>query len=946
MQKTFNPENIEQKWYQFWEQSGYFKPQGKGDPYCIVVPPPNITGHLHMGHGFQLSLMDALIRYHRMSGYNTHWQIGTDHAGIATQLLVENQFAKEGIERKNLTRETFEERAFKWTSIAKDIIYNQQRRLGVSADWEKEKFTLDAELCNAVRKVFISLYEEDLIYQGNFIVNWDPILKTAISDLEVNFEEQDGALWYISYPIAGDAENKLVVATTRPETLFGDVAVAINPEDERYKHLIGKKVQIPLAERLVPIISDESVDKDFGTGCLKITPAHDFNDYAIGKRHKLPLINIFTQDAKLNDEVPVMYRGLDRFVARNKVIEDLKKEGLLVKVVDHKNKVPKGDRSGAILEPYLTKQWFVRAKPLANKAISALKENEFRFVPENWDKIYLHWLENIEDWCISRQLWWGHRIPAWYNSSGNVYVGNNEKEIREKYQIPQNEILIQDEDVLDTWFSSALWPFSSLGWPQETDDFKTFYPTNALITGFDIIFFWVARMVMMGIKFTGKAPFKDVYITGLIRDKKGQKMSKSKGNTLDPIDLIDGITLENLIEKRTSNLLSQSLVKSIEKATKEEFPSGIHNFGTDALRFTFCALASTSRDINFDINRLDGYRNFCNKLWNAARYVVMSVENNKLDNYETISTKYSISDLWIRGRMQEMLREIHQSFKTYRFDFIAQAIYDFTWHEYCDFYLEFCKPILAETNSDLSQKKGAIQTLIFVLEKLLRVIHPLMPFLSEEIWQKIWPLADSLCQIQIAPGNDCKQKDTTEETGCEAIRTIMIQEYPKFDSREINNEAIAQIEWAKKVIINIRNIRSETNIAPNKLINLVLRKGDEKDRIYVAETEIYLKSLAKIDKITWISDTETLNDKAALATIENLEILIPLSGLIDLNAEKVRLLKEISKIEKEIAGLEQKLNNEDFVKKAPANIVTEGKTRLESLCIKLNKLCALKTQFE
>lgn len=896
MQKTFDPQNIESKWYQTWEEAGYFKPSRKGEPYCIVIPPPNVTGTLHMGHGFQLSIMDTLIRYHRMSGFNTHWQVGTDHAGIATQLVVEKKLLDQGIKRRDLSREEFEKHVWQWKEISGQRITKQMRRLGASLDWQQERFTLDPGLCEAVQKVFIALYDEKLIYRGSRLVNWDPVLKTAVSDLEVNYEDTKGQIFYIRYPLV-DQNAFITVATTRPETMFGDVALAVHPDDERYQKLIGQKVRLPLTDHIIPIIADESVVREFGTGCVKITPAHDFNDYALGQRHQLPQNNIFTEDACLNDNVPPAYQGLERFKARDKVLADLKTSGLLEKIEPHQLSIPKGERSGAILEPFITPQWFVKTKPLADKAIEALRKNAFRFIPENWDKTYLGWLENITDWCISRQLWWGHRIPAWYDASGNTYVAHNEKEVRSKYNLDETVKLTQDQDVLDTWFSAALWPFSSLGWPEETYELKTFYPTNVLVTGFDIIFFWVARMVMMGLKFTGEVPFKDVYITGLIRDSKGQKMSKSKGNILDPLDLIDGINIEDLVKQRTSNLLLSSQAAEITKATYEEFPNGIPAFGTDALRFTFCALASTSRDINFDINRLEGYRSFCNKLWNAARYVLLNAK--KLDG----PISYSLADRWILSKFELLTQTVHESFKEYRFDLIAQSIYDFTWHEYCDFYLEFSKPILNPSNPDMALQKGTQKTLIEILEKLLRLIHPLMPFISEEIWQQVAPLA--------------------EINGA----TIMLQEYPKFSAEKIDNSAITTMEWLKQIIFAIRNIRGEVNVAANKKVPLLL-KGAEENREKIAQIELYLKPLAKIETITWL-EKNISTPKAASAIVGDLELLIPLSQIADLEAEKARIKKEIVKLEKDRAILEAKLDNAAFINKAPPSVVAEEKKRLQ-----------------
>lgn len=911
---TYEPHAIEQTWYQKWEQSNYFAPSGHGEPYCIVIPPPNVTGTLHMGHGFQQSIMDVLIRYHRMSGNNTLWQLGTDHAGIATQMVVENLLRTEGTNRHALGRENFIKRIWDWKKYSGDTIARQERRLGISGDWTREKFTLDPGLTQAVQHVFISLYEEGLIYRGKRLVNWDPVLNTAISDLEVISEDCEGSLWHIRYPIAGSSES-LVVATTRPETMLGDAAVAVHPEDLRYQHLIGKQIQLPLTDRLIPIIADDYVDKEFGTGCVKITPAHDFNDYAMGQRHNLPLVNIFTPDARINENTPKVYQNLDRFVAREKILEDLKFAGLLIKTEKHQLKIPKGERSGAIVEPYLTDQWFVKASELAKPAIEAVKQGKIKFVPENWSKIYFQWLENIEDWCISRQLWWGHRIPAWSDEKNNIYVGSSEDEIRAKYNLG-NVALKQDEDVLDTWFSAALWPFSTLGWPEQTKEFKTFYPTAVLVTGFDIIFFWVARMVMIGLKFTGEVPFKEVYITGLIRDSHGQKMSKSKGNVLDPVDLIDGITLDALIKKRTSGLMQQHLFKEIETQTRADFPNGISGFGADALRFTFCALATTSRDINFDVARLEGYRNFCTKLWNAARFVLMQLENFDYSNNEV---EFSLADRWIQSELQNTLQIVATEFKNYRFDLITQAIYEFTWHQFCDWYLELAKPILNSESFSAAAKQGTRKTLLTVLEAVLRVIHPFMPFITEEIWQTVAP------KMNInAP-------------------SIMLQKYPEFTAAKIDNIAVSEIEWLKKIILAIRNIRGEMNISPAKPLPLLLNKGTKVDKERIVQHAQYLKTLARLESIGWI--TEEKIPLTSTALVDELELHIALADLIDINVEIARLNKEIGKLKVDIERAEVKLNNANYTAKAPADVVakerlklTENQSTLQKLQMRLEKL--------
>lgn len=910
MEKTYNPHAIEQDIYQQWEHSGFFAPTGNGKPYCIVIPPPNVTGSLHMGHGFQLSLMDALTRYHRMLGDKTLWQLGTDHAGIATQMVVERQLLAEGSDRHKIGREEFVKLIWQWKEYSGDTIGKQQRRLGISGDWQRSRFTLDPGLVKAVHKVFIELYQEGIIYRGQRLVNWDPTLRTAISELEVINEEQNGSIWQIRYPLCDDKNKFIEVATTRPETIFGDAAIAVHPEDERYKNLIGKCVHLPLTDRTIPIIADEYVDREFGTGCVKITPAHDFNDYAVGKRHNLPLINIFTPDAHLNENTPEIYHGMERFAARRKILENLNTVGLLVAELPHKLTIPKGDRSGAVIEPYLTYQWFVKAKILAEPAIAAVKQGKIKFVPENWSKTYFQWLENIEDWCISRQIWWGHRIPAWYDKNNNVYVGEDAANIRKQYNLPESIELTQDPDVLDTWFSSALWPFSSLGWPEKTEDLKTFYPTNVLVTGFDIIFFWVARMIMMGLKFTGQVPFHEVYITGLIRDGKGQKMSKSKGNVLDPIDLIDGINLEDLVAKRTSNLMQPALAKQIAANTKKEFPDGIPAFGTDALRLTFCSLATLGKDINFDITRLESYRNFCNKLWNAARYVLMQTESFSYDNAAIKNLKYNSIDCWIISKFNLFAKEIQKLFSNYRFDLIAQNIYDFIWHEYCDWYLELSKVVLTGAAFSENEKYATRYTLLNVLEQTLRLIHPIIPFISEKIWQQIAP------KININASS------------------IMIQTYPQFAAYQIDNAALQDIEWLKKIILGVRNIRGEMNISPNKLLPLLLHKGTEHDREKIIEYQEYLNNLLKLESITWTKQPPP----SATSLVETLELNIPLAGLIDKDAEIARLNKEISKLQKDLTSAETKLNNPNYAAKAPQDVVEKEKQKINDLGFALKKL--------
>ena len=730
MEKTFQPADIETRWYQQWEASGYFAPQGGERAYSIMIPPPNVTGSLHMGHGFQEAIMDALIRYHRMCGYNTLWQVGTDHAGIATQMVVERQLAAQGISRHDLGREKFVQKVWEWKEESGGTITRQLRRLGSSLDWSRERFTMDPGLSEAVQEVFIRLYREGLIYRGKRLVNWDPVLHTAISDLEVVAEEEQGQLWHFNYPLAG-GEGHVTVATTRPETMLGDSAVAVHPEDERYRHLIGRMVALPLTGREIPVIADDYVDREFGTGVVKITPAHDFNDYEMGRRHGLPMINIFNDDAAINDEAPEAYRGLDRFEARKRVIAEMDSLGLLAKVDAHTLRVPRGDRSGVVIEPYLTDQWYVDAREMARPAIAAVESGAIQFVPKQWENTYFAWMRDIQDWCISRQLWWGHRIPAWYDGSGQFYVGASEAEVRADNALADDTVLRQDEDVLDTWFSSALWTFSTLGWPQETPELATFHPTSVLVTGFDIIFFWVARMIMMTLHFRQEVPFHTVYVHGLVRDAEGQKMSKSKGNVIDPIDLIDGIDLESLVSKRTAGMMQPQLAARIDKATRSQFPEGIAPYGTDALRFTYFSLASTGRDIKFDIGRIEGYRNFCNKIWNAARYVLMNCEQQDCGGDGGV--ELGLADRWITSKLQQTTAEVTRAVASYRFDLASQVLYEFVWNEYCDWYLELSKPVLWDEKASAAAKRGTRQTLLHVLETTLRLLHPFMPFITEEI---------------------------------------------------------------------------------------------------------------------------------------------------------------------------------------------------------------------
>ena len=897
MDKTYRPEDIEARWYETWESRGYFQPSGEGEPYCIVIPPPNVTGSLHMGHAFQQTIMDALIRYHRMCGRDTLWQGGTDHAGIATQMVVERLLAAEGTDRHRLGREAFLERVWQWKELSGGTITRQQRRLGNSVDWSRERFTMDPELSEAVREVFVRLHDDGLLYRGKRLVNWDPKLHTAISDLEVVQEEEDGHLWHLRYPLV-DGSGYLVVATTRPETMLGDVAVAVHPEDERYRHLVGKHLRLPLAEREIPVIADTYVDPAFGTGCVKITPAHDFNDYAIGQRHHLPMINILTPDAFLNDAVPEPYRGLERFEARQRVVADLQAAGLLDRIEKHKLKVPRGDRSGVIVEPYLTDQWFVRAQPLAEPAIRAVMEGRIEFVPKQWENTYFAWMRDIQDWCISRQLWWGHQIPAWYDDTGNVFVGRSEAEVRERHALG-DRALRQDEDVLDTWFSSALWTFSTLGWPKNTPELARFHPTDVLVTGFDIIFFWVARMAMMTLKFMDEVPFRTVYVTGLIRDEHGQKMSKSKGNVIDPIDLIDGIGSDELVAKRTAGMMQPQLAQKIAAATRKEYPQGIAAHGTDALRFTLCALASTGRDIKFDMGRLDGYRNFCNKLWNATRYVLMQTEGKTCTS--TLAGG-SVADRWILSRLQHATAEVHRALATYRFDLAVQAIYEFAWHDYCDWYLEFSKPLLARDDHSANDTRA---TLLTVLETLMRLAHPFIPFLTEEIWQRIAPLAG---------------------VGGE---TVMLAAFPRSDAARIDTAAEADVAWLQQAIIAVRNVRGELGIAPGKKLELLLRNAGPMERRCVAAHELLLTTMAKLESVAFLDGGEA--PASATQVIGQTELLVPLAGLIDFDAERARLEREEEKLVKEIEKLAGRLGNTGFVDKAPPEVVARERARLAEL---------------
>ena len=900
MEKTYDPHRLEKHWYKIWEEKGYFSPNHKGDSYCIMIPPPNVTGSLHMGHAFQDTIMDALIRFKRMQGKNTLWQAGSDHAGIATQMVVERQINSEGQTRHDLGRDVFIDRVWAWKEQSGNTITQQLRRMGTSMDWSRERFTMDEGLSKAVTEVFVRLFEEGLIYRGKRLVNWDPVLHTAVSDLEVISKEEKGSLWHMRYPL-NDGSGYLIVATTRPETMLGDTAIAVHPDDDRYRSLVGKTVKLPLTDREIPIIADDYVDPEFGSGCLKITPAHDFNDYTVGKRHDLPVINIFTVDASINDQAPSAYQGLDRFEARKRIVADLDAQGLLEKTEDHNLMIPRGDRSHTVIEPLLTDQWYVKAAPLAEPAIKAVEDGRIQFIPENWDKTYFEWMRNIEDWCISRQIWWGHRIPAWYDADGTIYVGHSEAEVREKNKLGPNIQLRQDEDVLDTWFSSALWPFSTLGWPDSTQELKTFYPTSVLVTGFDIIFFWVARMIMMGLKFMDDVPFHKIYIHGLVRDSDGQKMSKSKGNILDPIDLIDGIELEDLVVKRKLGLMKPDMATRIEKETRKHYPNGIPSYGTDSLRFTFASLASTGRDIRFDLGRIEGYRNFCNKLWNAARYVLMNTEGQDTGLSGT-SYIYSLPDRWIRSRLQHVTAEVTNAIEHYRLDLASQAIYEFVWNEYCDWYLELSKIVLHDT--DGASARGTRQTLVTVLESILRLAHPLIPFITEEIWQRIAPMAGQFGE------------------------SIMLQPFPESSEDFVDEEATNEVEWLMEFILGIRQIRGEMDISPGKPVAVLLQNGSESDRQRLDNNVQLLNALGKIESLRWLTENEKAPE-SAISLVGELKILIPMAGLIDKSAELGRLDKEIQKIKKDLPRIEAKLNNPKFVEKAPPEVVAKEQQRLK-----------------
>ncbi|EEP92670.1 valine--tRNA ligase [Yersinia kristensenii] len=941
LDKTYSPQEIEQPLYEHWEKQGYFKPNGdtSKESYCIMIPPPNVTGSLHMGHAFQQTIMDTLIRYQRMQGKNTLWQAGTDHAGIATQMVVERKIAaEEGKTRHDYGRNAFIDKIWQWKGESGGTITRQMRRLGNSVDWERERFTMDDGLSNAVKEVFVRLHKEDLIYRGKRLVNWDPKLRTAISDLEVENRESKGSMWHLRYPLADGAKTAegkdyLVVATTRPETVLGDTGVAVNPEDPRYKDLIGKEVILPLVGRRIPILGDEHADMEKGTGCVKITPAHDFNDYEVGKRHALPMINILTFDGDIRAEaevfdtngeatdacsgaIPEQFQGLERFAARKAVVAEFDKLGLLEEVKAHDLTVPYGDRGGVVIEPMLTDQWYVRTAPLAKVAIEAVENGEIQFVPKQYENMYYSWMRDIQDWCISRQLWWGHRIPAWYDEQGKVYVGRDEAEVRRENNLGADVALRQDEDVLDTWFSSGLWTFSTLGWPEQTEALKTFHPTSVVVSGFDIIFFWIARMIMLTMHFmkdeNGKpqVPFKTVYMTGLIRDDEGQKMSKSKGNVIDPLDMVDGISLEELLEKRTGNMMQPQLAEKIRKRTEKQFPNGIEPHGTDALRFTLAALASTGRDINWDMKRLEGYRNFCNKLWNASRFVLMNTEGQDCgqNGGEMV---LSLADRWILAEFNQTIKAYREAMDTYRFDLAAGILYEFTWNQFCDWYLELTKPVM--NSGSEAELRGTRHTLIEVLEALLRLAHPIIPYITETIWQRVKTL-----------------KGITADT-------IMLQPFPEYDASQVDEKALSDLEWIKQTIIAVRNIRAEMNIAPGKPLEVMLRGASAEAQRRVLENQSFIQSLARLSSLTLLAD----GDKGPVSVtklVEGAEVLIPMAGLIDKATELDRLAKEVAKLEAEIERIEGKLSNEGFVARAPEAVVAKERERMAACAEAKQKL--------
>ncbi|KEY90841.1 valyl-tRNA synthetase [Candidatus Photodesmus blepharus] len=946
MEKTYKPEKIEQIIYQIWEEKGYFKANYNTfkTAYSIMIPPPNITGNLHMGHAFQTTIMDTLIRFERMKGKNVLWQVGSDHAGIATQMIVERNIEKEGKTKHCFGRDGFIDKIWEWKRKSGGNITQQLRRLGASVDWDRERFTMDDGFSSATQEAFIRLYEENLLYRSKSLVNWDPKLCTAISDLEVENKNMKGYMYYLRYPLFNgaktlDNKNYIVVATTRPETILGDTAIAINPKDSRYNSLIGKRVLLPVVNRLIPIIGDTHANAEKGTGCVKITPAHDFDDYEVGKRHNLPMINILTYNATICDsaeifttngeksniystKLPKKYHGMDRFVARKNIIAEFKNLGMLDKIKEHYLTLPYGDRSAVIIEPRLTDQWYIRTKLLSEPAIKAVKNKKIQFIPKQYENMYFSWMHNVQDWCISRQLWWGHRIPVWYDKEGRIYVGRSEKEVRRKNNIAPSISLNQDSDVLDTWFSSALWTFATQGWPDNTKALKIFHPSNVLVSGFDIIFFWVARMIMMTMHFIKdqdkkpQIPFKKVYMTGLLRDENGNKMSKSKGNIIDPIDIIDGIDLESLVKKRCNDMMQPKLAKKIEENTRTNFKNGIKPYGTDALRFTLAAMASTGRDINWNIKRLEGYRNFCNKLWNASRYVLMNTQHQDCGSESTMQLVYSLTDKWIQSQFELTVQKINAYLNNYRLDMAAKAIYEFIWNQFCDWYLELTKPILHKGTE--IQQRATRNTLITVLEKTLRLAHPIIPYITESIWQNVKPLLKEI------KGD-----------------TIMLQSFPQYNRTNFNQSALNNIEWVKMFITSVRNLRSEYNIAPAKPLSVMLILNKQCSIDFETNREILI-SLAKLDHIKLVTKMDQL-PPCATVLIDKAELLIPMTGLINTRLELNRLENETRRIQNEIKRVLNKLNNENFVSRAPKKIVEKEQKKLESYREKLMKLEKQKT---
>ncbi len=954
MEKTYNPKDIEQPLYEQWEKQGYFKPNGdeSQESFCIMIPPPNVTGSLHMGHAFQQTIMDTMIRYQRMQGKNTLWQAGTDHAGIATQMVVERKIAaEEGKTRHDYGRDAFIDKIWQWKAESGGTITRQMRRLGNSVDWERERFTMDEGLSNAVKEVFVRLYKEDLIYRGKRLVNWDPKLRTAISDLEVENRESKGSMWHIRYPLAdgaktADGKDYLVVATTRPETLLGDTGVAVNPEDPRYKDLIGKFVLLPLVNRRIPIVGDEHADMEKGTGCVKITPAHDFNDYEVGRRHALPMINILTFDGDIREsaevydtkgnesdvyasDIPAEFQKLERFAARKAIVAAVDALGLLEEIKPHDLTVPYGDRGGVVIEPMLTDQWYVRADVLAKPAVEAVENGDIQFVPKQYENMYFSWMRDIQDWCISRQLWWGHRIPAWYDNDGNVYVGRSEEEVRQENNLSADVALRQDDDVLDTWFSSALWTFSTLGWPENTDALRQFHPTSVMVSGFDIIFFWIARMIMMTMHFvknedgTPQVPFKTVYVHGLVRDGNGQKMSKSKGNVLDPIDLIDGIDLEALVEKRTSNMMNPKDAAKIEKQTRKEFPEGIPAYGTDALRFTFTSLASTGRDINFDLKRVEGYRNFCNKIWNASRFVLMNCvdkEGNAQAIDQTANADvWELPEKWIMSRLNSTISNIHQHFAQYRLDMVSHDIYEFIWNEYCDWYVELAKASLNDDSVSDERKAQIRYVLLHVLETALRFSHPIMPYLTEQIWQTVAPLLG--------------RKNTD---------SIVVADYPQTDTAQISEQTEADMEWLQELIASVRNIRGEMKLGNAVRLPVLLQNISSDEDARLSRIKNQFKALAKVESLEIVKEGDEV-PLSSSSMVGQLRVLVPMKGLIDPTAELARLGKSYDKLKGQAEGIARKLGNEGFVSKAPVEVVDAEKAKLAEL---EGQLTAMTAQME